>query len=60
MVGDEELSTDTVYEGSRQCLVCGNFMTPIEALYTGGKECPTCRNLRAGKHMKGAMSIGKR
>lgn len=52
----EEISTETIYDGSVQCPECGNWMTPVEAMYTGGKMCPTCRNRRYGRHLKGAMT----
>lgn len=53
---DEELPTETVYEGSRLCPKCGNFMTPVEAMYTGGNLCPTCRNRKYGAHRKARMT----
>lgn len=52
----EDISTETIYDGSVMCPKCGLFMTPVEVMYTGGKMCPTCRNALYGKHMKGAMS----
>ena len=51
----EEVSTETIYDGSVMCPKCGLFMTPVEAMYTGGTMCPTCRNLKHGAHVKGAM-----
>ena len=57
---DEELTTETIYDGSRECPKCGNFMTPVEAMYTGGKICPSCRNAKYGAHIKGAMTNGRR
>ena len=52
----EEITTETIYDGSKQCPDCGNFMTPVEVMYMTGKICPTCRNTRFGKHVRGAMT----
>lgn len=52
----EEITTETIYDGSVECPKCGLFMTPLEVMYAGKKMCPTCRNGLYGKHMKRAMS----
>ena len=40
MVMQEEVSTITVYDGSQQCKVCGQIMTPLEAMYSEDGRCP--------------------
>jgi NADH pyrophosphatase NudC (nudix superfamily) len=55
-VVNDEIDTETVYEGSRICPKCGHMMTPLEVMYAGGNICPDCRNARYEKHAKGFMN----
>ena len=52
----DEISTETIYEGSVQCPKCERIMTPLEVLYAGGKLCPDCRNRRYEYYTKNKMS----
>ena len=52
----DEISTETIYEGSVQCPKCDRIMTPLEVLYAGGKLCPDCRNRRYEYYTKNKMS----
>jgi hypothetical protein len=52
----EEITTETIYEGSVQCPKCERIMTPLEVLYAGGKLCPDCRNRRYEYYTKNKMS----
>jgi hypothetical protein len=51
----EEISTLTIYDGSRICRKCGEVMDPVVVMYGDGKVCPTCRNLKYESARKGAM-----
>ena len=52
----EEISTETIYDGSEVCRKCGALMTPLEVFYMDGDICPYCRNAKYGQHVQGAMS----
>lgn len=39
----EQISTETVYEGSKVCR-CGRVLNPIEVMYSRGGLCETCRS----------------
>lgn len=52
----DEVTTETIYDGSMLCPKCGKAMTPLEVMYTDGKMCPWCRNDNYGVHMKRRMS----
>ena len=52
----DEITTETIYEGSVQCPKCDRIMTPLEVLYAGGKLCPDCRNRRYEYYTKNKMS----
>ena len=52
---DEDINSETIYEGSVLCPGCGHFMTPLEAMYAGGKLCPHCRNKNYEKHARAGM-----
>jgi predicted Zn-ribbon and HTH transcriptional regulator len=56
---DEEISTTTIYDGSRMCKNCGYPMTPLEALYSDDGLCPYCRNEKYEKHAKNLMADGR-
>ena len=56
----EEISTETIYDGSKVCPKCGQIMTPLMVMYTDGKMCPWCRNDNYGKHMKKRMASDDR
>lgn len=53
---EEQISTLTIYDGSRLCKKCGSVMDPLVVLYGDGKVCPTCRNMKYERARKGAMS----
>jgi len=56
----EEISTETIYQGSVACPGCGTHMTPLEHMWAGNtSECGDCRNTRYSKAAKSMMS-GKR
>ena len=52
----DDISTETIYDGSKECPKCGIFMTPLEVLYAGGKICPDCRNKKYEYHTKNRMA----
>lgn len=54
----EEISTLTVYDGSKQCKVCGQVMSPLEVMYSEDGRCPYCRNQNYERHAKRGMADG--
>ena len=52
----DDITTDTIYDGSANCKKCGALMSPLEVLYCDGNICAACRNQNYEKHMKRAMS----
>ena len=53
----EDVSTTTIYDGTRPCKKCGYPMTPLEAMYSDDGLCPYCRNEKYERHFKNRMSI---
>lgn len=51
----DEISTTTVYEGSKVCK-CGQILTPVEVLFGRGGLCETCRSEAMDTLMKNRMS----
>ena len=51
----EDITTQTIYDGSLVCKKCGYPMTPLEAMYSDDGLCPYCRNSKAEKHVKSGM-----
>lgn len=49
----DNISTDTIYEGSAICRMCGALMTPLEVSYMDGNICPACHNRRAAAIVQG-------
>lgn len=51
----EDISIETIYDGSEPCPKCDRIMTPLEVMYAGGKLCPDCRNRQYEFHTKNKM-----
>jgi|APCry1669190327_1035288.scaffolds.fasta_scaffold00626_11 hypothetical protein len=53
----DDISTETIYDGSVPCRRCGMVMTPLEVMYSyDGRTCPACRNAKMEAHVRGGMS----
>lgn len=53
----EQIYTETIYGGSKECPGCGSSMTPVASTFAGSTgKCSDCRNRGHEKNLKAAMA----